>query len=225
MLLEKMFARKGIITLSRELASDSGQNLSVRQLALHTGMSPSEASIVARKMKEFGIIRLDPVGKAFIVSLNKESCIWQRILKPILQAEAEIQGTEQASETLPNRTKYLMVNTLSNWLSQALQGYENKIISAVLYGDLKSELLTNVFLYIYFKEDYDYAPSIKKILSELDSTFNLRLDGLIGTPFAFWDDYYIKAKQVKNIKYKVLIGEDPEDWLRRQHPFIKRDPS
>ena len=160
-------------------------------------MSPSEASIVAKKMKEFGIIRLDPVGKAFIVSLNRESCIWQRILKPILQTEAEIQGTEQASETLPSRTKYLMVNTLSNWLSKALQGYENKIISAVLYGDLKSELLTNVFLYIYFKEDYDYKPLIKKILSELESAFNLQLDGVTGTPFVFSDDFNSRAKYVK----------------------------
>lgn len=223
MSLEEIFARKGIITMSRVLASNFGQNLSVRQLALHSGISPSEASIVVKKMRDLGIIQLNRSGKAFIVSLNRDNYIWQRILKPILEAEAEMQ--KENVKTISSGTRYLLVDTLSNYISKRLQREGDKIISAILYGNLKSNSLTNIFLYIRFKDDYPLKSLIKTFFSEMESRFNLKLDGPTGTPYAFWDDFHIKSKQIRNITYDVLIGADPKEWLRQNIHLSKGDPS
>lgn len=86
--LEEIFARRGLITISRILASSPEKEYSINKLARIAGISPSEASLVIKKMRGLGMVRVRQSGKAFMISLNQQNYIWQNILKPILKAEA-----------------------------------------------------------------------------------------------------------------------------------------
>ena len=87
--LEDVIGSKTAISLIRALLTHQGKVFTVRGLAETAGVSASEASLVARQLEEDGILRLQPVGRSFLVTLNDESFVVQRIMKPVIRAESE----------------------------------------------------------------------------------------------------------------------------------------
>lgn len=57
-------------------------------LAKASSVSPAEAALVAKQLRELGIVRLEPLGKSYLDQLNERNYILDRIMKQILNAEA-----------------------------------------------------------------------------------------------------------------------------------------
>lgn len=194
--LEEIFARKGIITIGRELASPTGDQRTIRQLALRTRISHSEALMVIRKMEGLGIVKLSQVGKAHVVSLNEDNYIWKRILKPVLDAEADI------PEGPP------ILDEIVKWLRRRLRKEGSLVISATLYGELDEESARRLELYLFLKEGRDHAigDSIRKAFY---AKFDRGLGGLTASPTSFRAIMKVRKGAGKSTRYIVLAGKDP----------------
>jgi predicted nucleotidyltransferase len=87
--LEEVIGSKTSIALVRALLTHQGKVFTVRGLAKTAGVSASEASLVVRQLEEAGVLRLQPIGRSFLVTLNEQSFVVQRIMKPVIRAESE----------------------------------------------------------------------------------------------------------------------------------------
>jgi predicted nucleotidyltransferase len=87
--LERVIGNKTAISLIRALLTYQGKIFTVRKLAESAGVSASEASLVVKALEEAGVLNLQPVGRSFLVTLNEQSFILQRIMKPVILAESE----------------------------------------------------------------------------------------------------------------------------------------
>jgi predicted nucleotidyltransferase len=87
--LEEVIGSKTAIALIRALLTHKGKVFTIRGLAETAGVSASEASLVVRQLEEAGVLRLQPVGRSFLVTLNERSFVVQRIMKPVIRAESE----------------------------------------------------------------------------------------------------------------------------------------
>jgi predicted nucleotidyltransferase len=87
--LEQVIGSRTAIALIRALLTHRGKVFTVRGLAETAGVSASEASLVVRQLEEAGVLRLQPVGRSFLVTLNERSFVLQRIMKPVIRAESE----------------------------------------------------------------------------------------------------------------------------------------
>jgi predicted nucleotidyltransferase len=87
--LEEVIGSKTAIALARALLTHPGKVFTVRGLAETAGVSASEASLVVRQLEEAGVLRLQPVGRSFLVNLNEQSFVVQRIMIPVIRAESE----------------------------------------------------------------------------------------------------------------------------------------
>jgi len=216
--LEEIFARKGLITIARELSSQGpDRQYSIRKLAFRTGMSVSEASAVVKKMAQLGIIKSKPKGRAFMISLNYDNDIWQKILKPILEAEATV--TKKTNMKAKDQEPFSSFTSFSakpegrsagyeavrDWLKHRLEQEKDKILCAVLYGDLTGR--ANVNLHIIFRGTEDLA-IIERIEEELNSRFILQMDITTGPASQLEQEIRQMELKIKYVNIEPLIGAD-----------------
>ncbi len=98
--LEDLIGNKTAIRVARSLVRYPGKVFTVRGLAESAGVSPSEASLVLRQLEEAGVLKLQPVGRSYLVRLNEQSFVLQKIIKPLIRAES---GTLQELTKLLER--------------------------------------------------------------------------------------------------------------------------
>jgi predicted nucleotidyltransferase len=78
---------KTSIRLLRTLARYEGKVFTVRELSTAAGVSHPQASAVLKELERRGVVRLQPVGNAYQVSLNKESYTVNSLIEPLFAAE------------------------------------------------------------------------------------------------------------------------------------------
>ena len=61
--LAQLFSGKVSISLIRALLTHQGKVFTIRGLARVANVSPAEAAVVAERLEERGIIRIQPVGR------------------------------------------------------------------------------------------------------------------------------------------------------------------
>ena len=83
---------KTSIRVLRTLARYGGKVFTVRELSAAAGVSHPQASAVLKELERRGVVRLQPVGKAYQVSLNKESYIVNSLIEPLFAAEKNTRG-------------------------------------------------------------------------------------------------------------------------------------
>ena len=81
------------IRLLRTLARYEGKVFTVRELSTAAGVSHPQASTVLKELERRGVVRLQPVGKAYQVRLNKESYIVSSLIEPLFAAEQSTVGS------------------------------------------------------------------------------------------------------------------------------------
>jgi predicted nucleotidyltransferase len=89
---EGLFRSQVSISLIRALLKFKGRIFTVRSLAKASEVSPAEAALVAKRLEEIGVIRLEPVGKSYQVLLNERNYVLNKIMKQIIIAEENTFG-------------------------------------------------------------------------------------------------------------------------------------
>ena len=91
--LGEILGSKAGIQVLKTLVRYRGKVFTMRDLARTAGLSHPEVSLVVRNLERWGVVRLQPVGRAQQVLLNEESYVLNSIVRPAIKAE---EGTLKA---------------------------------------------------------------------------------------------------------------------------------
>lgn len=152
--LEQIIGNKIAISILRALVRYKGKIYTVRGLAQDAGASHPEVSKTLEELEKFGIVKIQPVGRAYRISLNEKSYVLSKIVKPVLKAE---------EQTLDE-----VISILKNHLNT------NKIISAVIFGSVakREERDDSDIDVLIISDDVDHAISaITNASREISSKF------------------------------------------------------
>src|SRR5574337_50289 len=114
--LEDVLGNKASITLLRTLINYQGKIFTMRGLAVEAKVTPNEAALTIHDLERFGVVKIQPVGRAYQLELNKKSYILNKIIEPIIESEK-------------NTLDQLLV-LLKKYLDT------KKIITAVIFGSV-----------------------------------------------------------------------------------------
>jgi predicted nucleotidyltransferase len=177
--LEEVIGSKTAIALIRALLTHQGKVFTVRGLAETAGVSASEASLVVRQLEEAGVLRLQPVGRSFLVTLNEQSFVVQRIMKPVIRAE---------SETISE-----LVKLLKGCFAHTEE--EAGIQSVYLFGSVVKgkEMKDSDVDLLVVSSDFEKASGVvSRAQEKVAATFNKQLSPLI------WSEGELVRKKSKN---------------------------
>lgn len=115
--LEQVLGNKVAISLLRTMVRYPAKIFTIRGLARTASASVNETALTIRDFERLGIIKVQPIGRAHQLSLNKKNYILNKIVEPIFKAEE---------------------NTLEELLKVLKKNLDKKkvIISAALFGSV-----------------------------------------------------------------------------------------
>ncbi|MEW6043227.1 MAG: nucleotidyltransferase domain-containing protein [Thermoproteota archaeon] len=134
----------------------------MRRLAEEAKISPNESAMTAHHLEKLGIIKIQPVGRAYQLELNEKSYILNKIIKPVFDAE---------QNTVPQ-----VIQTLKKYLD------DKKIISSVLFGSVvaREEKIDSDIDLLIISNDFDYAISVvSKASMEVFEVFHGNISHII----------------------------------------------
>ena len=166
--LEQVLGTKAGISILRSLVRYKGRVFTVRGLAREANISSVEASRTISQFEQYGIVKIQPVGRAYQVFLNDKSYVLNRIVRPILTAE--------------EKTLSEMVVVLAKHLTS------KKILSAVVFGSVvrREEMEDSDIDLLVISDDFDHATgAVADAREEVALSFHNSLSPIIFTKEKF----------------------------------------
>lgn len=166
--LEQVLGTKAGISILRSLVRYKGRIFTIRGLGRDAGISSVEASRTIEQLERFGIVKVQPVGRAHQISLNDKSYVLNKIIKPILMAE--------------EKTVSEIISILAEHLTR------KKIVSAVIYGSVVKgdEKDDSDIDLLVISDDFDFATeTIADANEEIALVFHTRIHSIIFTKKEF----------------------------------------
>lgn len=160
--LGQVLGTKAGISILRSLVKYRGKIFTVRGLARDAGISSVEASRTVGQLEQYGVIKIQPIGRAYQVSLNEQSYVLNKIVKPILIAE---------EKTLLEMTRILAKHLTTN-----------KILSAVVFGSVakEEEREDSDIDLLVISDDFDHAiEAVANAREEIGLVFHNSLSPII----------------------------------------------
>jgi len=139
--LEQVLGSKTAISIIRTMVKYRGKIFTVRSLAKEAKVSHNETALIIDDLEREGIVRIQPVGRAYQLCLNEKNYILKNILEPILNAE--------------KNTFEELLQTLKKYLDT------KKIISAALFGSItkREEKNESDIDLLLISNNFEYANS------------------------------------------------------------------
>ncbi|MGI0088407.1 MAG: nucleotidyltransferase domain-containing protein [Nitrosotalea sp.] len=137
--LEQVLGNKISISTLRVLVHYKGKIFTIRRLAQDAGASHPEVSATVEELEKFGIVQIQPVGRAHQISLNEKSYVLNEIIAPILRAEG--------------KTLARIISILKDHLNT------KKITSSVIFGSVSKgeEKEDSDIDVLVISDDFDHA--------------------------------------------------------------------
>jgi len=98
--LEQAVGNKIAISLLRTMVKFQGKIFTVRSLARTAKVSHNEAALTIHELEKLGIIRIQPIGRAYHLHLNKKNYILNKIIEPIHPKKTSCYKKSNFSSTL-----------------------------------------------------------------------------------------------------------------------------
>lgn len=199
--LEWLIGSKTSINLIRALINHPGKVFTVRKLAETAKVSASEAAMFVQQLEKYGVMKIQPVGRSYLLTLNEQSYILNKILKPMIKAEAE--------------TRDELISILQDSLSRS-EAKDNIIISAVLFGSVvaRQEREDSDVDLLVISDDYDAAIAIvSKAQENISLAFNSRLSPLIMNQKELIKKRNDRLIQSIIANYITVAGKDLKELL------------
>ncbi|MGQ0795418.1 MAG: nucleotidyltransferase domain-containing protein [Nitrosopumilaceae archaeon] len=179
--LEKVLGNKVAITLLRTMINYKGKIFTIRGLAEKAKVTPNEAALTIHELERFGIIKIQPVGRAYQLELNKKSYILNKIIEPIVASEK---------------------NTLAELLAILKKHLDTKkIITAVIFGSIVKgqEKIDSDMDLLVVSNDHDHAiAQISEATEQIFSIFQGSISPIIFTEKEF------KSKQKESLIRSII---------------------
>lgn len=179
--LEQVLGNKTVITLLRTMITYRGKIFTVRGLADEANVSTNETALIVHDLEKMGIIKIQPIGRAYHLELNEKSYLLSEIIEPAINAEK---------------------NTM-NELIQVLRKYfdTKKIITVAIFGSVASveeKIDSDIDLFI-ISNDHDHAITL---VSEASKQVSIRFNGMLS-PIIFTEKEF-KAKQKGSLAQSII---------------------
>ena len=192
--LERLIGNRVSISILRSLLDYKGRIFTVRSLADVSNVSKTETAVIIEELEKFGVIRIQPIGKAYHLTLNEKSYVFNKIVKPLLAAE--------------KKTLEELVLLLKNHLST------EKIISAAIFGSISraEEKEDSDVDLLVISDDFDHATkAITSASEEVSLVFHSKL-----SPVIFSKKEFVSKKGstlVRSIinSYILIAGKELKD--------------
>lgn len=168
--LEDVLGNKASIALLRTMINYQGKIFTIRGLAEEAKVTPNEAALTVHDLEKFGIIKIQPVGRAYQLELNMKSYILHKIIGPIMESEKNTM-----SELLGLLKKYLDTT---------------KIFSAVIFGSVVTgqEKIDSDIDLLVISNDHEHAiKQISKVAEQVFSMFHGSVSPVVFTKKEFKD--------------------------------------
>lgn len=196
--LEYVIGNKIAISILRALVRYRGKIYTIRGLAEDAGASHPEVSKTLDDLERFGIVQIQPVGRAHQVSLNEKSYVLNKIILPILKAE--------------QKTIDVVVSILKNHFGK------KKITSVAVFGSVAAgkEQVDSDLDVLVICDDFDYAISvISGAAEEISVKFQTKLSHIVFSE----SEFSSKGKNHPLIKsildnHILIYGKKLESILR-----------
>lgn len=182
--LEQVIGNKIAISVLRALVRYKGKIYTVRGLAEDAGASHPEVSKTLNELEKFGIVQIQPVGRAYQVSLNEKSYVLSKIIKPILKAE--------------EKTLDEVISILKSHLST------KKITSAVLFGSVakRVERDNSDIDVLVVSNDFDHSISaISDAAREISQRFQSKVSHIV------FSESQLKSKKKDNALVQSILDD------------------
>ncbi|MEK6932120.1 MAG: nucleotidyltransferase domain-containing protein [Thermoproteota archaeon] len=179
--LEQVLGNKTVITLLRTMITYRGKIFTVRGLANEANVSTNETALLVHDLEKMGIIKIQPIGRAYHLELNEKSYLLSEIIEPAINAEK---------------------NTI-NELIQVLRKYfdTKKIITAAIFGSVASveeKIDSDIDLFI-ISNDHDHAITL---VSEASKQVSIRFNGMLSQ--IIFTEKEFKAKQKGSLVQSII---------------------
>jgi len=179
--LEQVLGNKTVITLLRTMITYRGKIFTVRGLADEANVSTNETALIVHDLEKMGIIKIQPIGRAYHLELNEKSYLLSEIIEPAINAEK---------------------NTM-NELIQVLRKYfdTKKIITAAIFGSVasaKEKIDSDIDLFI-ISNDHDHAITL---VSEASKQVSIRFNGILSQ--IIFTEKEFKAKQKGSLVQSII---------------------
>jgi predicted nucleotidyltransferase len=179
--LEEVLGNKVSITLLRTMINYQGKVFTVRGLAEEAKVTPNEAALTIHDLERFGIVKIQPVGRAYQLDLNKKSYILDRIIEPIIKHEK---------------------NTFSELLALLKKHLDTKkIITAVIFGSTvkgQEKIDSDLDLLVVSNDREHAVTQIAEATEQIFSIFHSSVSPIIFTEKEF------KAKQKESLIRSII---------------------
>jgi hypothetical protein len=215
--LESLLGSRVSISLARALVNYQGKVFTVRKLAEAANVSSSEAAVTVQQLERYGILRIQPVGRSYLLTLNEKSYILNRILKPIIDAE------QHTMDELVSLLKKRLDKPQQQQQQQQQQKHNHDtsakrvvIISAALFGSvtMKKEREDSDIDLLIISNDFDAASALaSKAKEDVAMTFNGKLSPIIMT------EEELRAKKDGSLVHSIansyiqVAGKDLKDII------------
>lgn len=179
--LEEVLGNKASIALLRTMINYQGKIFTIRGLAEESKVTPNEAALTIHDLERFGLVKIQPVGRAYQLELNKKSYILNKIIEPIVESEK---------------------NTLDQLLVLLKKHLDTKkIITAVIFGSVAKgqEKIDSDIDILVVSNDRDHAGTqIADATEQIFSIFHGSVSPIIFTEKQF------KAKQKESLISSII---------------------
>ena len=166
--LEHLLGNRASISILRALYKFKGKIFTVGGLADSANVSVNETALTVERLEKFGLIKIQPVGRAYQVILNEKSYILNKILEPIFIEE---------SKTLDE-----LILVLQKHLTTKI------IFTAVVFGSAArgEEKEDSDIDLLVVSDDFDHAAEVVASASEdISEVFHTRVSPIIFTKKEF----------------------------------------
>jgi predicted nucleotidyltransferase len=196
--LEQVLGSKACISILRAMVRYKGKIFTVRGLAETANVSRSETAVLVEQLEKYGIVNIQPVGKSYQLSLNENSYILNKIIKPILRAE------EKTLEELI----YILKKHLNN----------KHIISAAIFGSIAKgeEKVDSDIDLLVISDHFDIATGL---VSEAQQAVSPIFHSTVS-PLIFSKKKFLANKNERLVRsildsYIMITGRDLQEVTRK----------
>ncbi len=198
--LEQLFGSKVTISLVRALVKYKGKIFTVRGLADTARVSSSEAAVIVGQLEKYGVVKIQPVGRSYLVSLNEKNYAVNSIIRPMVKAEQE--------------TVAELASTLKKHL-----GDKSVVISAAVFGSVArgEEREDSDVDLLVVSNHFDRASAlIARAQEEMSLTFGSSLSPLIMSEKNFVTKRNSRLVHSIMDAYIVVAGKDPRGIIEEK---------
>ena len=194
--LTEILGSKAKVRILKTLLRYRGKVFTIRELAKTAGLYHPEVSGVVKELERRGIVKNQPVGRAYQISLNEDSYVLKSMIEPLFRAEKD--------------TANSLISTIEPFFR------DTRISSVAIFGSLVRGLERNtsdIDLLVIAKDRETANECVARASAATVSRFGLALSPLIMEEGRLIQEHNRELEKSILESYILVYGKDPKEII------------